>query len=1060
MSLRELGNLSFFVIVSFLLSLSITSLFYSILNYLGFIMFIPSTQVRILLAFILAVFTIVLYVKIIKITQIKLKNIDLVSALVLTLPLTLLGIFSPLPLGDDLRYIGSAILVPNGFYSLVGYTVVVFSKVFSLNILSTYWLLIFLMIYAISLVLINILRSYLKIDNSVILFVSAFMIMYIPSIISAFLYPLFLSKPYEINHYIFDIYQFHYLGRNITLDPNLMKNISVLYPLLTLLFNLSWGSAFIVAILWLLAILYHPLDAFTAILLASIYRLLFSNKPKEDIKQLGLIYLITGIIYATISSVFGELLFLFYFKNNIIMHLVNVSLIFVIFIISLILFFIVNRLMRYRVVTTLIFLLLLFSSIFVNLPIEPELQRYISLRAIFLWGFYLVVISYYLYFRQTNLVPEHRVIGALLLPALIIFFLVLFVNILPLLLFELGYSFIDIARYIQVASRTITTPAFGFNLTLFSIPLIINYILKKHRFFLFILISISILNLSYYIMYWGFYYRDPWATGLYNATAMNSLLKSLSYIDINQTPYIHTFNTPLATYTRDLLALKVGLPMFTPVSINDEHIPWTIRNIPYVMPDIIITESTFNILSDLLEPTYIINLGEKSVYLYTFSGLSRTHMLAIVGPLPSPLLSPDYYRALLSLQLYYAPYRLVVVPSDKEATKIGISVIGKISFTDLLPLTDNIVDLKSLWQKGYKYVYVEPNEKTVVLSLRVWGRGSYTYLYPVVYPDYISVKGSFLISINQLVKYFGFVNITINNAAFVFATKDYEIDLSLIKYVPGTVIVYSDSAFGFGGNGFISVSDLPLASNRTSFTIFTKFSLYETDRKEYIIYTESSKWGTLFHLSFVKPGSVVFAIKAPEWQGCSVAYVPNSTVSAMVVKNGTVIGLYVDGTFSCKFNTSNVVRRNDVAFVRIGGSVPTQNVWFNGTISYVAVYSSSFETYWASLARFGLLPGNQLLLFLTPVFNISAIKNNFIICNVSHIKEVPKLIVLHGALNDDAVHFILPHNYSLHICTNTSNVNIIELQNYKSYAEYVVKINDRLFSISLDRYNRKIYLGC
>ncbi|ACB39430.1 hypothetical protein Tneu_0483 [Pyrobaculum neutrophilum V24Sta] len=63
-----------------------------------------------------------------------------------------------MPLVDDLRYIGSAELKPNGFFSLVGVSVISISKL-GVGVLEAYWVSVFLTIFTFTLTIIAILRS-------------------------------------------------------------------------------------------------------------------------------------------------------------------------------------------------------------------------------------------------------------------------------------------------------------------------------------------------------------------------------------------------------------------------------------------------------------------------------------------------------------------------------------------------------------------------------------------------------------------------------------------------------------------------------------------------------------------------------------------------------------------------------------------------------------------------------------------------------------------------------------------------------------------------------------
>jgi len=493
----NLEKIVYISLLSLVIAVSAYSFIYSLLIYSGAYTLSSSMLFRVL-SFLLIIALFASFSAVLgKELDVKVRWMDYVAAFLCLIPFFILRVFSPLPLVDDLRYIGSALLQPNGFYSLVGYSVVAVAAVSHADVLAVYWFLVLLSLYALFLVIINMLREFLEWESWKEVAISAFIIIYTPSFISSLIIPELLTKPYEVNRLIFDIWQFHYFGRSISLDPNLLKNVAVLLASTPLFMReiKRVSAAILTAFLWFLAYLYHPLDALTTILIATVYLSIFyMNLHRELEAYFTKVILCISVLLIFALQVFGYSLFLLYLPNNLMNILLNLLVLPSVIAIGLMIAQLARCMFRNRilVMATVAGVFLIAT---VKVPVELSLQRFVAPKVLVLWGYYLVMLGLSALYKHKSMKSE--LAAFLLVPGLLVYLVVGSVYLLPFFLKELGYATVDIYRYIQVLSRTLTTPAYGLSLTIPFVPTIIKFLGKKDRLLKSLIVVVSITNMLF-----------------------------------------------------------------------------------------------------------------------------------------------------------------------------------------------------------------------------------------------------------------------------------------------------------------------------------------------------------------------------------------------------------------------------------------------------------------------------------------------------------------------------------------------------------------------------------
>jgi len=954
---------------------------------------------------------------------------DALFSVIALIPILVTRLFSPLPLGDDIRYIGASLFRPNGFISLVGYSVVFLDSILHMGIITAYWLMVFATLYLFSQVLVVLYREKLRIRGS-LAYVATWLTLYIPNLATLMLLPKLFIDPYSINRIIFDEWHFHYLGRIINIDPNLLKNVAVVLPLLTILINNSSkpGKIF-TSLLFILAYLYHPLNSLTAIIIAVFYKFILgdnqSHKMRDFIETLG--YLI--FMYFIVWFAYGGSYVAFLFRGEMPTYvnvIINVIILLAIISSSYIIAKVAEVICKREYLPVMVIILPLIPGLLsYKVSIEPTINRLIDLRAPIIYGYYaLVLITLY----ATKYLTTHermRILKMALLPATVILLVPLLQNLVKTILLNIRITEIDVNRYIQVIARTIITPAMGISImapSLFALSkLNQSNVLMKARLMnaaLAFLLSVSIVATVFFIAYWGFYYRNPWAVTGFDASYSNTIFYVLDKLELNVTPYIHSF--PFSTYVvavRDILGLRTGIQLYSPATINDPSIPDYLRNIVSFVPDIVVTDSKNDILHDILSPISEIRLGAEEVRIYRISSTDKSTLLAsIVSPIPDPLLSPELYKDLIVLQKYFeGEIKIIISPDIRKVNSLGMPLIGEVILVGEQSLENNTFNLSKLYMDGYNYIIFIPKEKTIHMTVECLDNNRKTITRQIVniYPPYISREFPYIISIERFTKILsrGCQFVRILDAKEIRVAKTYYVNLYLRKNNPGSMFIVHTYDYSFNGySSFIEVSNSSILYYENNASIISLFHVdYKVPRREYIIYSEGTECGTVFHISRIRDNDI-FVIKGYEWHGCGVRS-SYSYSYVFGVKQEEHIRFYSGNINTCSetINTTN----KPIVYSRVGASQPFQDTWLNGTVSWIALYNRSLTPFEYELARLGIFFSDNLLYFIEPI-SIYLFNQSLAFNDVHLVKSDIKIVLeLKYASNASYISLVLPQNMSL-----------------------------------------------
>ena len=703
---------------------------------------------------------------------------DLCAGVIILSPILGLTIFSQLPLGDDIRYLGAGIIIPNGFINLPSSFIISFSRMLNISPLIPYWLLVSLGMYTFTLTLLLLLRKIiptLSEGNALTSYVYVFIIQYIPSFLTSYLLPILFMDRAKVNDIIFTDLKVGHIGRQAGFDPNLIKNIGILLPLSSFIIvkrdNLI--GKFFISLIYMMAFLTHPQNALLSIVFAEFVNAVF--KSKQHVREVIISeylplaffsvinYFIIGLClgFSQISFIFtGEIA-----RNLLLASIINSAIFLGILFLPTIIFIWLSFTMQRK--TNGVKMDTKMLSLMTYLK-EMVLYLFIlfGIVAIIFHNFYLLTIYYPLviilialpYIAESG---RKHILQFLTFASVIIILSIFSFNL------NLAKYFVtataDISRYLSVTVRNLSMPITVISV-LFALIYLMHYVSKLkqkrlQRILLLVFLSLSLINATFYMLYWGYYYRNPWANkGAGTASVSNHVLSEVMMLNMSPTPFIHTSGTDRAIMVRDILGLKVGNVILNPTTINDDSLPICIRRIYSFVPDIIIIDETYDVLKGTFSPTKQIELmdGKKvNIYLISDPKTINVKKFAIIGPAPHPGLAPEYYIELLKLQSNHPDIKLLILDSESEAKAFGVNLFGIVNLVGKdevfnLSLTVTRIKIRELHEYGYEYLYVRLKDKSSKPVVLCGNLSVSEKLFPDIYPSYIDKPLSFLVSVKQI----------------------------------------------------------------------------------------------------------------------------------------------------------------------------------------------------------------------------------------------------------------------------------------------------------------------
>ncbi|WP_148682285.1 hypothetical protein [Pyrobaculum neutrophilum] len=695
--------------------------------------------------------------------ELKISIFDYFIGLILISPLYFFLFWSSLPLGDDIRYIGAALLKPNGFFSLSGILVIEISKMFNINILSSYWFNLIISLYVFTLIIIILLKTL----NLKHVYISAFILIYIPNLTSLLFLFMLIHDFRNVNGTMIYTFEYSILPRIITINPNLLKNISDLLVLSAVLVkNLKeLRNLFYVALVFTLGLLVHIQEGLYMIFVVIVLIIILFNKVLNVIDYIKFISLSLLMIFLLYLLFGRQILY------PLAVFSLSIPIIFVFLIIYLlgiyILVFILKKITKkFYILFTAIFII--FITLF---PFRIYFNPYcLDLRSLLLFHFYVFPI-YLMYSKNDNFIYKLLFIPTLL-SVVVVLFSFLFYNYMV----SVGQPLGLVGRYTEVLSRSFVVPAFIF-ISFLPVVLFIDKSEKVKYFFL----IISFLVFVFWTLYWGYYYRNPWADvgPCMTATCMNYVLSSFSSKAINEltvTPWVHALVD--APFVSDiLLGLKLGTPYYTPVTIMDDSIPFYYKNTAIYLPSILIAGDQYVNFSKYFNPIYIYDLNGYKIYVYIISNYSKNlKIMGIRTPvLPTPYLGSDFYIELLKIQNRYNNVKIILVLDNK--TYGNLTKIGSVELAGKVRLNSTTVNLTSILAQGYRYLIYIPNFGFLVsYKCLINGKIYELPLYQFYY--YGEHRYPFLLSIESLISYSnGCTLVNFTDVKTLYAVKGYRIHI-------------------------------------------------------------------------------------------------------------------------------------------------------------------------------------------------------------------------------------------------------------------------------------------
>jgi hypothetical protein len=681
------------------------------------------------------------YIFLIKGMSIDMDVDEFFLALVISTVITFIFyVISPVPIGDEIRYLGYSRfqLYHRIFtYSILGDPLIHFSDLLSIDAIYVYWIYVFIAIFLFFTITVNLVKLISKkfglvnIDAKLV----ASLIIFGLNLNIVLLFMLWIQKPYEFNDFIF-ANGYHYWGRITYIDPQFLKNFAILIFLSYFIEgNLKRSITLDTSV-----ILISDLNMATFIpIFLSSFILSLMLRDREMIKAhilapLFLSYLI--IYYGFSMEIFLTILTLY-----------------IVIIIIYLLFKFHERITDKRHIALVIFVITFIYSIYIflnpKIPIELYLSRSVSFQALFFFIFYLFLIAYIL--------EKWKPVSVEIQVSL------LFYLLLPIIVFSAGFilehhyvSFLKSGFLVTFYDRALRSLClYYFYLPSLVVSLLI--ILRKNKLYMLqiiLLFLLAILNILFFLSYWGFYYRNPWANGKlmdipFNATITNQMFYSIAKLPkIQGNIVIACFWTGSVDFF-DIYSMYTGEPGLNPLSVSSGVVPSNISNYFINIPDIFIScpnEPLKNISAYLY-----LNISNKyTIYVYYFNGSSNNFVI-YDGPIASPILSPTYLNHLL-IWKQRIPGKWIY-NFDKVARD---GSIARVSFIMINPERVSSCNLTLSFLQKYKYILVKNvKDPANQLILKSKNSDNVIALPYFLFPDFFIAKNDILIESD---KFLPFVN--------------------------------------------------------------------------------------------------------------------------------------------------------------------------------------------------------------------------------------------------------------------------------------------------------------
>ncbi|RLA82061.1 MAG: hypothetical protein DRG31_07880, partial [Deltaproteobacteria bacterium] len=368
--------------------------------------------------------------------------------------------------------------------------------------------------------------------------------------------------------------------------------------------------------------------------------------------------------------------------------------------------------------------------------------------------------------------------------------------------------------------------------------------------------------------------------------------------------------------------------------------------------------------------------------------------------------------------------KIIISPMGRDVHLLEVPIIGKVVLVGEKQLENYVVNLTELYESGYNYIILSPKGELAQTTLECLDNSNSKYTIAKwladIYPSYIRGKPPFMISISKLMSVLGAKChvVRIANVEEIKKAKTYYIDLYLRENSPGSVLVVHTYDYSFNGHSsFIEISNSSVLYYGNNASIISLFKVnYRTPRRQYFVYSEGTKNGTVFHIARVK-NSDAFAIKGYRWWACKVRS-SYSYSYIFALKEGDYIRLYSNGINSCS-ESVNITVNKQIIYSRIGVSQPFQETWLDGAVSWIVLYNKSLTVFEYEQARLGIFLSKNLLYFIEPIC-VHLFNYNFTFHNVSLIdSNIKTILELKGVQeNITYISIAMPYTMSLYLTNN------------------------------------------
>lgn len=703
------------------------------------------------------------------------KPLDALAALIFLFPFVILFVLSPLPLVDDIRYIASTYFVPSGIFTLVGWIVRLVQEAFFTGKFISYWAVVFMLFYSYYIVFLKVLERLVGLKRGM-LYLATFAAIYGLNLLIPIHLEKFLSAPLSYHNYIFHETNIYALGRRLYFDPNLLKNFAILLPFLILLSKNKKVDVGLIPLTYILSILYHPILGLSSILVVIFLRLRSVSYTLIDYVGMSGLTLISIMLLSFLTSY--NYFTLFALKSNI-SFLFNGA----IWILPIVVGVILSKLAYYIQRNNNYQQLYILSTFMIFILFIVRSPVLLAGKGVYLDLFNVVIFCYYLIIPSLLFLllvfDEHRAHEKVknsftyLLPYVVILLAVIILSEFFNYLYNINYlSYLNFISYENKLVRSIflAPSVFLFIILFFNLLSTVNK--KKFKKYVGALIIIFIIaNQLFFIIYWGYYYRCPWAVPGMTVEDSNNALSEVEKMSYFQKKDLIGSNGKFSWDVRDIISyVHTGQPFLGTPMNGDLKAPYLSYN--FLPKYFVINENhpTFNLFSSNIYIKHLpsaISINGNKIHIFKINNATLERAKYIVGPsfLPRPDFAPQYFKDITIIQEKNKDSYLYFINNDIKSDQI----IAEIKLKSVEQLSDKRpIDMCKLEKEGYEFLVLDTHEEKLEINLR---NGNYKIL-----ELFESPKNSFIVSLDIFNDYTKKCEISFENVEKIVIAKGYEIN--------------------------------------------------------------------------------------------------------------------------------------------------------------------------------------------------------------------------------------------------------------------------------------------